>query len=633
MRQLCLVTILWHMLVSLQAQVSYDVSQIPDSLKEGANVVKRMEDVVVQIKDKGKAVIIHRYALTVLNEAGNDLAVFAQPYSKLISVKSIDGTLYDASGRKIRSLKKSEVRDISDTDENSLADDSRAKIHDFSFRFYPYTVEYEYTMTLDGIFYLYEWVPVNTRHVAVQQSRMQVYYPQDYELRFKSFNLPAGPEKKVQSKNQFDQWEISNYPAVKYEKFMGAWHEVTPQVMLAPADFEFQGYSGQMRNWNEFGKFIYQLNAGRDVLPDKVRQQVHQLTDGLKDPREKLRVLYEYLQKSTRYISIQLGLGGWQTFDAKYVAGNGYGDCKALTNYLYSMLKEAGIKSYYTLIHAGQQSDDIVYDFPSNQFNHIILCALTGSDTTWVECTSPTLPSGYLGNFTSNRHALLVDEEGGKLVTTPVYHADDNLQVRKIRGTLDKDGRLLANIEAIYRAEQYDYMERMLRITAKDKQLEQLKEMLPLSNFDASEIAYKEVRGKLPEIQESLKLSIADYASHTGKRIFINPNILSRSSQKLNEKERRLHRIHLRLAYTDIDSVDISLPPGYTIENLPKNQDIQSDFGSYQASFSVKDGTLMYRRKLIRLTGEFPAGQFTRLAEFLNAVYQADRESVVLLKE
>ena len=67
------------------------------------------------------------------------------------------------------------------------------------------------------------------------------------------------------------------------------------------------------------------------------------------------------MQNNTRYISIQLGIGGWRPFEAAYVASKGYGDCKALSNYMYSLLKEAGILSYYTLVKAGAGEEDINY--------------------------------------------------------------------------------------------------------------------------------------------------------------------------------------------------------------------------------------------------------------------------------
>ena len=58
----------------------------------------------------------------------------------------------------------------------------------------------------------------------------------------------------------------------------------------------------------------------------------------------------------------RVGIGGWQPLDANFVSKKGYGDCKALTNYMFSLLKEVGINSYYTIVKAGQYKRHLVED-------------------------------------------------------------------------------------------------------------------------------------------------------------------------------------------------------------------------------------------------------------------------------
>jgi hypothetical protein len=404
-------------------------------------------------------------------------------------------------------------------------------------------------------------------------------------------------------------------------------------VYLAPAKFEIEKYQGDMSTWQGLGKFIYTLNLGRDKLPENIKQAVHQIADPVTNPKEKIAKLYNYMQQNTRYISIQLGIGGLQPFDATYVATRKYGDCKALSNYMYSLLKEAGIKSNYTLVKAGNGKNYFREDFPSDQFNHIILCVPLQKDTVWLECTSQTTPAGYLSGFTSDRPVLLVDEDGGKLVKTPRYGMAQNTQVRKASGQINNEGLLTVKINTRYRAMQQDDLHFLVNGYSHEKQLEYLKRGIDLPHYDVVKFEYKETKSELPVINEILDLTALNYASITGKRLFITPNIISRFSSKLKADETRKYPISLQFEYHDIDTAIIDIPAGYRIEAMPAAVKIESKFGKYSASVDVQPDQIIYYRNIEKFSGQFPPSDYNELVKFYDQLYKADRSRVVLVKK
>ncbi|KPQ14390.1 MAG: transglutaminase-like protein, partial [Algoriphagus marincola HL-49] len=196
------------------------------------------------------------------------------------------------------------------------------------------------------------------------------------------------------------------------------------RLYIAPKEFKLDNFRGSMTDWSELGLWKYQLNEGRDILPEEFKIKILELVEGIEDPYEKIAVLYDYLQKNFRYVSIQLGIGGWQTMTATDAVKYSYGDCKGLSNLMKAMLETAGIPAYYTLVYAGEGESDIHTDLPSNQFNHVILRAEVDEQPVWLECTSNSLPAGYLGSFTNDRHVLVVTPTGGYLAKTPGYQED-----------------------------------------------------------------------------------------------------------------------------------------------------------------------------------------------------------------
>src|SRR6186713_1120794 len=119
----------------------YAIATIPKELLKNANAVKRTEELRFEIINSGETVLYQKYALTILNEAGDKYAQFSQSYDKLINIRSIEGSLYDSQGKLVKKLKNKEIQDASGVSENSVFDDNRVKTHNFYYSVYPYTVE------------------------------------------------------------------------------------------------------------------------------------------------------------------------------------------------------------------------------------------------------------------------------------------------------------------------------------------------------------------------------------------------------------------------------------------------------------------------------------------------------------
>jgi hypothetical protein len=612
---------------------NYNVRLIPDSLLKNAHVVKRMEEVHVIIKSLNNVVVTNKYALTILDEEGDEASTYLNAYSSMRDLSSIEGNLYDASGTKIKSVKKKDIIDAPVSDGFSLMLDDRFKKHNFYCKQYPYTIEYSDVMEVNNSYFLPTWSPFESDHYSVQQSKFIVETSPEYQIRIKQQNFNVEPQL-TKGKTNIYSWEFKNGVAIVMEPLQPSMKELVPMIRIGASDFSMDNYKGDMRSWFSLGKFNTSLNKDRDVLPDNIKQTVHQLVDTIGDTGKKVEKLYHYLQNNTRYISVQLGIGGWQPFDAKYVASNKYGDCKALSNYMVSLLKEAGIKAHYVLVKSGEGETGLQEDFPSPSFfDHVIACVPNGKDSIWLECTSQNNPTGYMGTFTGNRKVLLINDDGGYVVKTPALSAKDNFQTRTTKAVVKADGSMTADIFTHLTGEQQELQHQLLYSFTKEEREEYLNKALNLGTYQVSQSKYTEFPGRIPAIDEYLQVQSTNYASITGKRIFFVPNFVNQSGRRLISDEQRKYPIRFKSAFYDIDTIQIELPSNFQIESLPKDVSLHNQFGDFEMKFKVTNNQVEVVRTQTRNIAEFPATAYPELVDYFDKIYKADHQSVVFVKK
>jgi hypothetical protein len=603
---------------------------IPDSLRQGAGVVERVDEMEIAIESPRKAKIHRRVVYTILNSTGDQYATIHTYYDKFHDLVSATGILYDADGRELKKIRKSDMEDWSTAGSGILMTDSRVKLYHFYNRAYPYSVSFEEDVEQSGLFVLPEWRPQGSPSMAVESSRLVVRTPLGYPLRYRQYGYAKEAEEEMGGKKVYT-WELDSRPAVKQEPFAPSWSKLEPAVRLASGEFEEGGYSGKLYSWAEMGKFVEDLYRGRDQLPEEAKRKVHALIDGVTDDRKKIDVLYSWLQQDTHYVAIELGIGGWQPFDAKDVYQKKYGDCKALSNYMVALLKEGGIRACNVLIRSGDHAPAMDTGFVCSQFDHAIVVAFAGNDSIWLECTNPYLPAGYLSSFTADRDALLLDDHGGEIVHTPVYGVKENRLIRVLEGSIDSGGNLQAGLRINYSGLEQDALESEMERLSKKELHEQRLQSLGVPNCTIDGLSYQTTRTAVPAIEETMQLTAAAYSTVSGNRIFISPGVFLKRAESTREAEPRRRDVELTQSFEEMDSIFLRIPDGYAPEGVLPSASYSAGFGSYRIRGEMKGDTLVLICRFRQNKGIYPPDSWPKLEHFFNLIHrEADRELVFI---
>jgi transglutaminase-like putative cysteine protease len=624
--------------LSVSAQTDFSVAKINPALLKDADAVVRLDEMVWDIKSVGEAVQKNRVVVTILNESGEEEhGILYVRYDKFTRITDISGTLYDAEGKQVKKLRNSEIEDYGYGSSGDDISDARMKLASFGKKSYayPYTIEYVYETRKRNMMLYPWWTPVSDEASAVELSTYKIKAPAGFKFRFKEYNAaPVAVKSKDADGSDLYQWTLKDYAAKKATDFYPLpVEDRVPLVIVAPSEFEVQDYKGNFNTWEDFGKFYHTLNAGRDVLPANTLAEIKEVVKSAKSDREKAEMIYKWMQSRSRYVSIQLGIGGWQTIDAATVAKTGYGDCKALTNFTMAALRSVGIPCYPALIGAGAE-ERMKPDFPSNQFNHAIACALVGKDTLWLECTSQTTKPNFMGSFTGSRYALLVTPEGGKLVPTPDYKAGQNVRNSRALVKLAESGDGEVNVQVLYTGLQHETRASVINGSTKDEQKKWLLNHINLPSMDLQGFELAQGNDREPVVTEKLTLNVRNCATKTGTRLFVKPSLLSRPFE-LPAATERTTDFYLPVSaynFTDLDTVSYQLPANYKLETTLPAFQISSAFGSYEMKTTLVNNKLICARKVVMNGGRYESKDFTAWVDFLKKIRKADRAQVVFVE-
>ncbi len=610
----------------------YDVSRIAPGLRVNAPAMIREDRLLFEVFDRRKAVETRTVVYTVFRKEGRDFGNLELSYDRFREIDNVTGGLYDERGKEIRQLSDSDVKDESDINAYSLYQDARVRTAEMFHDVYPYTVAFTYRIVRDGYISFPGWVAQPSRE-PVEHTRYEVVLPPSQELRYWTSDDSLRPVITVSEGRRHYVWEASGLRELTEQEVEEDIEIRSAVVRAAPREFELDGRPGAMSDWKSFGRWVGGLFGGKTLLPPDVAHEVDSLVSGTKDPRERARLLYRYMQKKTRYVNITLGIGGFEPFDAAYVHEHGYGDCKALSNLMVALLSRAGIRAYPALIYGGGTRSWTLEKFPQSSFNHVIVCAPIGTDSLWLECTSQEAPFGWLGEFTENRPALLLAPEGGVLVHTPLTPASGNFSRRGGSVALTVTGSAQARMSVIRGGNFADEARTVMTYSNAPRREQWLLGEVGVNGAAVRLTGVTGVAERDPLVTLAMDVGIPYFGAASGSRIFFQPDLPQRDDMPSVECDRRRSPIRMSFPFVGTDSIRYSLPSGYRPEALPAFVELKVSFGQYRSSTTaLNDSTLLHVRLLEVRTTEVKASSCEEYMKFMKDVGKADKSQAVLVK-
>ena len=605
MRILLLVILLYC--VNLSAQINSEDSQIINFISKRevrGNQLVRTDSLIIQIN----------------NRQGDENAQISIPYSKGDKLTIQEAYIQDTSGNVIYKIKNKDINDRSYISDMSLYEDDFIKYFDLKHNVYPYQIVYSYKITHPQFLQIANY-NFNRSGQSIENGKLIVEVPVDRTIKYIDKYTDTLKIETIDNTISYC-WEFHS-DANSYERDMSYNTTRAAKITVVPFSFNY-GKSGTWQSWETFGDWIYKLNEGRDLLPEIEKAKIVTLLQGVQDDKEKIRILYHYLQDYNRYINVSIGIGGLQTYSAEYVSKNRYGDCKALTNYMKAILKQAGIDSFYTLINSGDKVEYLDHQFAYQAFNHVVLTVPQPNDTIHLECTSQHLPFGYVHSDIQGRKALLTRENDSKLISIPSLTPDDVKCERKL--TIDINLSVAKSIETL-RGDPFLLANYLIKNNVKTKTDDHIRKSVVPNSLDLLDFEFTPPDRDDKSISFTINGTIRN--SH---KIYGSNLILTNIPRRLKSYETPDNRKQdLQIDYPTyyVDTIIYKLN-NKNIKEVPKSFELKTPYGEYSYKYSMNDNELTLVKTILLSAGRYSLSDYKDFYTFVQAIINNENKNIYL---
>lgn len=613
---------------------------------EKTNAILLYSEDVLSVQPNGKIKKVERRVYKILRPDGRQYGTIRADFDAESKINNIHGWSIPAQGKDYEVKEKDAIETaLLGVLNGELMTDLKSKILTIPAADPGNVVGYEIEQELRPYVMQDIW-SVQKVEVPVREAHYSLQVPPGWEYKAVWLNHP---EVTPSGGGGQWQWVVSDVKAIKPEGGMPPWQSIAG-FMVVSLFGSASGRNNGFQDWKAMGIWESGLANGRREASPEIKKKTAEITANALTTLAKMRALAEFMQKDIRYVAIQLGIGGWQPHPAPEIFLHKYGDCKDKATLLSTMLNEIGVESYYLDINT--ERGTITPATPATRwFDHVVLAIRLpeqlNDPSLHMIISHPKLgrllifdptdeftPFGHLRGELQESYALLVTPDGGELIKVPQLPAAMSGVVRTAKLALTSTGTLSGEFVEQRNGDYGTQQRASLKSVTKDADRVKFIETLishSLSAFQLTKAAYSNLNQVDRPFGYQYSLVAQNYAKTAGNLLLVRPRVLgSNSSDLLEKKEPRMFPVEFDGPAKNMDTIEITLPAGYEVDDLPPPVNADYSFASYHSKTEVNGNTLKYTRTFEVKELSVPLSKVEDLKKLYRIIAGDERNTAVL---
>ena len=428
------------------------------------------------------------------------------------------------------------------------------------------------------------------------------------------------------------KWVMKNVPPIKEESFTTTLNNHIAKIEFQLSEYRFpeQPTKKIMGDWKtvtekllEREDFGLSYIRGNGWLEDDLKK----IIGGVNDKREKTEKIFEYVRNNftctkTRGVNIE------DKTTLKDIFNKKSGTVSDINLLLIAMLKKAEIPCEPVILSLRNRGTvHPIYPL-MDRFNYLIAMATINEKPIYLDASNNKMGFNQLPAACYNGTAWVIEKDNTRRIelspdSIMEYKTTSIFIINKEKGGLEGSFRKqLGTYESIATREDF----------SKNKKEGLTKELVKkfgsaykLSNLEIDSVT---------NYNEPVKYSIEFSTQPEEDILYINPLFGEETTKNPFTSNKRLYPIEMPFIIKEVIILDMEIPKGYVLEELPKSVRyfLNENEGVFEYLAIKKDNKIQLRSTIHIKKANFPMEDYDTLREFFGFVIQKQGEQIVCKK-